>query len=592
MTSLALRISMILSIALPLCAQTNRDDLTPLDIAYTVTVGPDLDTVGVAIDLAGIRRPHTHLAMPNWMPGTYFIGRFGERVQDFTATDLEGGALAVTRADFQTWSVDTDGVDAIHIDYALPRRSFRYGRQAAEPGPVTGFQIAGPTTFLYVVGSKERPITVRYRLPDGWKLSNGLLRTDDPMVRRARDYDTFSDAPTLVGTFREQGFEVAGTPFSCVYFSNDQVYDFDVPGFTEVCKRIATYQGELFGSFPFGDYVFLFTLPGGGGLEHLNSTSIGLDPTSMKRNVAAGASVTAHEFFHAWNVKRIRPQVLGPFEYQHEDYTQNLYVSEGWTSYYGDLTLVRTGIIEPQAFLALFERYIATEMNKEGRKLHSVTWASRNVWHRDPDEPARVDYYAKGELLGAMIDLQIRQSTQNRKSLDDVMRFLNRWFAERNVGFEETDIERACTAISNHDFAEFFTRHVYGTMDPPMAECFAYAGLEYTEELVTTAAFPFPLQRTRQGMRVGAVEASSVPMPEQGATVSAIAGKPESRPDSFLREHKPGEKVVVTWSKDGAPVDTEVTLVAQQTMIPHLRMLDAPTDLQRRIRESWLTGRQ
>src|SRR5262249_61504849 len=130
-----------------------------------------------------------------------------------------------------------------------------------------------------------------------------------------------------------------------------QVYDFDLSAFADVCRRIAAYQGNLFGSFPFPNYVFLFTLPGGGGLEHLNSTSIGLDPGSMKADVKAGASVTAHEFFHLWNVKRIRPATLGPFEYEHEDYTSDLYVCEGWTSYYGDLTLVRTGIIDPKPYL-------------------------------------------------------------------------------------------------------------------------------------------------------------------------------------------------------------------------------------------------
>lgn len=592
MTAPALRLTILCCLAVPLAAQENRDDLTPLELAYSVAVGPKLDTVEIGIDIANLRRPHTRLAMPNWMPGTYFIGRFGERVQDFKATagDRE---LAVTRADFQTWSVATAGVDAMHVSYTLPRSTGSFGRRPAANEPVTGFQIAGPATFLYVQGQKQRPITVRYDVPAGWQVRSGLLATADPAVFAARDYDTFADAPTLLGKFKEQGFTVAGTRFDCVYFANDQVYDFDLPAFTAICQRIVTYQGQLFGSFPFRDYVFLFTLTGGrggGGLEHLNSTSISLGLQGLKADGIAAASVTAHEFFHAWNVKRIRPATLGPFEYEHEDYTENLYVSEGWTSYYGDLTLVRTGIVDAAAFLGMFERYIGTEMNKEGRKLHSVSWASRNVWHRDPDEPARVDYYAKGELLGAMIDLQIRHATANGKSLDDVMRFLNRWFAERDVGFEERDIERACTAISNHDFSEFFVRHVYGTLDPPLAECFGYAGIEYTEEQVTAAAFPFPLQRSRGGMRVGVVEASAA-LPTTGATITAIAGKPDVRSDEFLRDRKPGDKVVVTWSKDGASGDSEVTLVAKQTMVPHLRFVDAPTELQRRIREGWLSGK-
>lgn len=603
MTRLTLRIvsrSVVSLLLLPLCAQSTRDDLTPLEIAYTFRVAPDFETVHIGIDVGNLRSPHTRLAMPNWMPGTYFIGRFGEQVQEFTATahvNATEKALAVTRADFQTWSVDTDGITAMHVEYALPRRMARFGRQTIDRGPVTGFQIAGPTTFLYVVGHKERPVTVRYELPDGWQYRNGLLATEDPMTRRARDYDTFADAPTLLGKFQERTFTVGGTRFECVYFSNNQIYDFDLDAATDVCRRIVTYQGRLFGSFPFERYVFLFSLPGGGGLEHLNSTSIGLNPAAMNRDPSAGASVTAHEFFHAWNVKRIRPAVLGPFEYEHEDYTENLYVSEGWTSYYGDLTLVRTGLIEQTAFLQLFERYIASELNKEGRKLHSVSWASRNVWHRDADEPERVDYYDKGELLGALIDLQIRHHTENRKSLDDVMRFLNRWFAERDVGFAERDIERACTAISNHDFGEFFVRHVYGTLDPPLAEVFAYAGIDYREETVAEAAFPFSLQRSREGLRVGPTEgavaeasAGGSDLPAAGAIVTAIAGEAVRRPEALLRDRRPGDVVKVSWTKDGSTHESDVTLMSRPTMVPHLQFATDPTPEQLAIRAGWLTG--
>jgi predicted metalloprotease with PDZ domain len=593
MSSPSLRLPILLVIAVPLAAQATRDDLTPLDVSYTVGVSTDLATLKIGIDLDNVRLPSTRLAMPNWMPGTYFIGRFGEHVQDLKAT-AKDRELQVVRDDFQTWSVATDGVSSMHVEYTMPRATRFQGRQAPDDGPVTGFQIAGPATFLYVVGHKERPVRVRYVLPDGWQYRNGLLRTADPNVRTARDYDTFADAPTLVGTFREQPFAVGGTAFNCVFFDNKQAYDIDIPAFADLCRRIVTYEGQLFGSFPFADYTFLFTLPGGfGGLEHLNSTSIGLDPAGMKKDMTNAAFVTAHEFFHAWNVKRIRPKTLGPFEYEHEDYTENLYVSEGWTSYYGDLTLVRTGIIDPPALLKRLEGYIKGEMNKEGRKLHSVAWASRNVWHRDPDEPPRVDYYDKGELLGALIDLQIRHHTGNGKSLDDVMRFLNRWFAERGVGFEEKDIERACTAISNHDFSEFFSRHVYGTMDPPWAECLAYAGLDYTEESDVAAAFPFAMQRSRQGQRVGAIDASveRTGLPATGATITAIAGKADAPADAFLREHKAGETVQVSWTKDGAKGDSEVTLVEKRTMVPHIRMTASPTPEQLRIRESWLSGK-
>ena len=574
-----------LSLASVAPAQVNRDDMTPLAIGYTLTVQEDLTTLRIDLDVAHLSGPRTRVAMPNWTPGAYGIGRYGERVKGLEVSGA-GRALEVTRLDHQTWSIDTAGVDSMRLSYeVMPRR--RGFRTRPADATKTGMRVSGPSTFVHVVGAKDQPITVRYVLPEGWRVANGLRPTEDPNVRLARTYDTFIDAPSTLGIFKQFDFEVAGTPFSCVFFQNQQRYDFDLEAFVEVCRKIVTYQGEMFGGFPFPNYVFLFSIPGGGGLEHLNSTTIGLNPGRMKEDVNDGASVTAHEFFHLWNVKRIRPKVLGPFEYQHENYTGNLWVSEGWTSYYGDLTMVRTGIISPDKLLSLFTRYIKREMNKEGRKQNSVYWASRNVWHRQQGELPRVDYYGKGEILGAAIDLKIRHVTGNHKSLDDVMRFLNRWFAERGVGFEEGDIERACTAISNHDFDEFFARHVYGTLDPPLQECFGYAGIEYTEEHELTTALPFSTRRSRRGW---VVAANSGRTPRAGDVILTLDGEARDEPADYIAGKQPGDKVIVGLERGGEPVEIEVELTQRDAMTPHLRFADDPTELQRRIREGWLSG--
>lgn len=565
-------------------AQQNRDDLTPLDIGYSVAVLDDKTTVRVDMDVRHLARPTTRVAMPSWSPGAYFR-RSGANVEELTATS-GGRALDVLRIDPLTWSIATEGVSELRVSYSVKQRPGRFGSRATG-AERTGMQIAGPSTYVYVVGQKERPVTVRYKLPEGWKYANGLLPTDDPLVRRARDYDTFIDAPTQFGVFKQHDFEVNGTPFSCVFFENEQRYEFDVPAFVDLCKRIVTYQGQMFGSFPFPNYVFLFTIPGGGGLEHLNSTSIGLNAARQAKDPRDGAFVTAHEFFHLWNVKRIRPKVLGPFEYEHENYTGNLWVSEGWTSYYGDLTLVRTGITSRDEFLAAFRGYIERELNKDARREHSVYWASRNVWHRERTESARVDYYAKGEILGAMIDLKIRHETDNRKSLDDVMVFMNRWFAERNAGFEEADIERACTAISNHDFGEFFARHVRGVLDPPLAEFLAYAGVEYTEQKATSVALPFETRTTDNEM---SVSSSSGPGVQVGDVIKALGGERNVQPADFVRDRKPGDKVQVELLRAGRTEQVEVALRERTRMTPALRFLEQPSEKQRRIRDGWLGG--
>ena len=192
-----------------LIAQVGRDDLTPLDIGYNVAILDDKLTVEVGIDVRNITRAATHVAMPNWSPGAYGIRRFGDRVTDLTAV-CGDQALDVLRLDHQTWSIDTEGIRSMRVSYRVEQRPRRFGSRATGDAK-TGMQVSGPGTYLYVVGGKERPVTVRYVLPAGWKLANGLLETDDPLVRRAKDYDTFIDAPTIFGIFKQYDFEVNGT---------------------------------------------------------------------------------------------------------------------------------------------------------------------------------------------------------------------------------------------------------------------------------------------------------------------------------------------------------------------------------------------
>lgn len=568
-------------------AQSQRDDLTPLEIAYTTAVAEDLASFEIELEVRNVARPTLRVAMPNWTPGAYGIRRYGERVEDLTAHTGEGGQLPVLRLDHQTWSIDCEGISTVRVSYRVPVARGWRGRQPDPDQKVTGLRLEGPASYLYVVGEKERPVTARYRLPEGWRLANGLLATADPLVRAARDYDTFIDAPGILGRFEERSFSVAGTDFRCVYFENEQNYDFDLDAFAGIVQRIVANQGELYGSFPFADYVFLFSIPGGGGLEHLNSTSIGLDPVRQKEDPEDGASVVSHEFFHAWNVKRIRPAVLGPFEYEHENYTNNLYVSEGWTSYFGDLTLARTGIWSEREYLDHLARVISAEQSKERRREHSVEWASRNVWHRSADEEGpRVDYYGKGEMLGALIDLKMRHDTGGRKNLNDVMRLLNRWFAERGVGFAEDDIERACTAVSNVDFGEFFARHVAGTVDPPLAEILGYAGLDYAEEVIA-CDFPFALRGRRVGGRPGQAVDGDGPRP--GETLVSAAGAEFAGASAFLRDRAAGDKVaLILEAQDGARRELEVELVAGRTVTARLSLSPAATTEQLQLRAAWL----
>lgn len=592
-------LSLIVALQAPFVAQSNRDDLTPLDLSYALDVLPSRAGLHVELTIDRNSRPIVRVAMPNWAPGSYGIKRYGEGVKNLKVTDERAQKeLETTALDHQTWSIAANGAAKIKVSYDIPEMEGRFAAgRPKEPAKITGFHFQGPATYMYVVGAKNLPCRVTYRLPEGWNVANGLLRTENPNARWAVDYDTFIDCPTIIGQYLEKTFEVDGVPFHCIFQSPTQNYDFDADGYAEMVKKIVTVQGKIYGGFPFPDYWFLFSISaggGGGGLEHLNSTSIGLSGPGLKRNVISGASVTSHEFFHAWNVKRIHPKVLGPFEYEHENYTGNLWVSEGWTSYYGDLALARADLMTRDAYLGQLAATIRGEWSKESHRSQSVYWASRNVWHHWPDEPQRVDYYGTGEVLGCLIDLKIRHETENKKSLDDVMRFMNRWFGERRLGFEEDDVERACTAVSNYDFSEFFIRHVRGTVTPPFGEYLAYAGIEYKEDRVNVD-FPFAMTDADDGTHTVRIRRQGAPKEDglmRGDVVLTINGRKVPKIADFLKTAKAGDEVSLEYRRGEEPAKTiKVKLVERNAFTNTIAFKPNPTPLEAAIRESWLTGR-
>lgn len=590
----------IVALAATALSQTMRDDMTPMGLAYELQVLKDTQTLEIQVSITNAKRNRTHVAMPNWTPGSYRPQEFGKWVTDVEVVDSKSGKkVSFEQIDPLTWSIDTSKNQNIKVTYRIEPRRRRFTPVAPKEGRImTGMHIEGPATFMYVKGHERgTPVTCRYRLPKSWEVANGMLFGQDPNFRHAADYDTFVDCPTIMGIFSRVKFDVEGTPFSCVFWNPTGEIKWDMEKYTnEVVKPIVTEQGRIFGSFPFPRYVFLFSVTsfGGGGLEHLSSTSIGLSTRAMTNNVMNGAGITAHEFFHTWNVKRIRPITLGPFDYRQENYTGNLWVCEGWTSYYGDLSMARLGMQTPERYLSGIGRSISRELNNPRHKEHSVYWASRDIWHRPrvSEKGSRVDYYSYGEILGLLIDLKIRDLTDNKKSLDDVMRFLNRWFAERNIGFEEDDIERACTALSNHDFSEFFSRYVYGTMDPPFAEIFTPAGIEY-REVKLTADLPFASIAHTDGLLVRSPRSAGRKAGlKRGDIITQIDGERVTNSVQYLTTKTGGETIVLTVKHQDQEETQEitVTLVSRNRVLRSLAPMANPDERQKRIFDAWMSA--
>jgi predicted metalloprotease with PDZ domain len=474
----------------------------PPTVSYLVAMPkPSSHFFEVTLRVEGVKTPVVDVAMPAWSPGAYAIGNYERNVQEFSATDGAGRTLPFEKTDTQTWRITSDGDSTVVVKYkyyAGPSMSPRATGFSLTQLEASHASVTGPNLFMYVVGKSPYPLAGPVRLtidpPPGWKVYSPLEATDRANTFVAENYDTFVDAPFEVSPeCKELTFEADGRPYHIVIHGDG---NYDPEKLTADLKQIVTTEAALFGGPPFSQYVFFFDLrpgaQGSGGLEHLNSTSIMAgkylftNPEEYRRFLF----VCAHEFFHVWNVKRIRPWILGPFDYTKEQNTRDLYVSEGMTSYYGALLLKRSGLWSRQEYFDYLTSQISTLQSSPGRHLMSAEMSSWETWNRSGNSPNNsIDYYNKGELLGWLIDLELRARTQNRRSLDDVFRYLFQTYGLPKPGFDDkTGFESAVELVARQggaadpSFKEFFDRYVRGVDEIPWNRYLNRGGLVLEEK--------------------------------------------------------------------------------------------------------------
>ena len=400
----------------------SQEGFPRLAVSFAIDASnPESGKLRVVMTVRNNVEPDVEVSIPAWAPGAYRIVKYCRQISNLEAAK-ENQKLNVVPVDEQTWSVKTGGASRFTVSYDLTVERSRMDKDHCF--------IAGPDTYVYLVKHKEAPCSVGFTLPDGWKVGTGL-EVDGP-IYRARDYDTFIDCPTELGRFEQTSFQADGATYELVIHAKGPV---DGERLTEMCRRIVVEQNKVFGPPPFKHYVFLYHFKdamGGRGLEHLNSTDIIMPYTAIKLDPLLAASVSSHEYFHLWNVKRIRPVELGPFDYAGIVRTKALWLCEGVTSYFGDRGLARSGIWKEQQYLDHLGTEIETLQNNPDRRVTAIEKASESVWDRK-DWP-RVDYYNKGELLGLLIDLKIRTSSHGEKTLDDVLRHLYRKYVTGPAG--------------------------------------------------------------------------------------------------------------------------------------------------------------
>lgn len=546
---------------------------------------PESGSLQVEMTVTGVIEDEVKVAMPAWAPGAYRIVKYAKALKNFTAAGPGGAALEVKAVDDQTWAVATKRAASFVVRYAMDVERSRMDKDHC--------YVAGPDTYAYVVGRKELPCAVRFTLPDGWKVGTGLDEKDG--VYSARDYDTFIDCPTELGLFDLHEFAEDGATYQLVVHSKGPV---NAPRLVEMCRKVVKEQNKMMGGPPFKRYVFLYHFKdgiGGRGLEHLNSTDITMSYPAIKLDPMLAASITSHEYFHLWNVKRIRPFELGPFDYTQPVRSKALWFCEGVTSYFGDRALARAGLWSEEQYFNHLAGEVETLQNNPDRKVTPIEKAGEIVWDRK-DWP-RVDYYNKGELLGLLIDLRLRAESGGEKTFDDVMRHLFDVYVVKpaaagkgwiGTGFPEDGILKALNEISGKDWHGFYERHVRGVEELPFVDVLGAAGLN--AQVVVTRMTDLGVDlRGSVIMNVPEGEAKKAGL-KPGDRIGAIDGAEVTRNNlrELLAKYKPGDEITLKVLREGGAAELPLKVGVRERTACRVRRAEAPTPAQKRWIDAWL----
>jgi predicted metalloprotease with PDZ domain len=565
-------------------------------IAYTVFLSnPEQHLVQVQIDLPP--GPATReLQLPVWN-ALYQVRDFSQYVDWVRAKDRTGKALAVRKLNNSLWQIDA-AQDGASIEYQI---------YVDSPGPF-GAQLNSHHAFfnlaqvlMYPVDARNAPITLLFsNLPSQWRAAMPLPPPDFKF--HADNYDQLVDSPVEIGLFQEVDFDEAGAHFRVIIDADPTDYDPEkiIADLHKIVGAAVTWMDDR----PFDSYTFFNHFPrgpAGGGMEHAYSTAIEINAGSIKQSLYPFNAVTAHEFFHLWNVKRIRPQTLEPIDYTKANYTRALWFSEGVTSTAEGIIQLRAGLIDEKQYLNNLAGEITELERRPAHLTQSAEDSSLDAWlegfsyYRRPDRS--VSYYNKGNLLGIMLDLAVRDASHGQASLRNVMQWMNANYAKKHRYFDDSNgVREAAEAVSHADFAWFFTKYVSGTEEIPWNDFLRSAGLR-VDSVATTVPDPgFLASRNFDGpMSVVAVttgsEAERAGL-RVGDSITELQGKPagEELPQQLARL-RPGDTVdLKVRARRGPERELKWKVTGREETVYEVKDLDQISPEQRARRAAWLKG--
>ncbi|MDA8192842.1 MAG: PDZ domain-containing protein [Thermaerobacter sp.] len=594
---------------------------------FTVSfLEPGLHIYHVTLEVGNLPAGRHALSLPVWTPGSYEVRDFARHLFNL-AVSADDTVLEVYHAAKNRWLFETVRPGAVRITYQV--YAFDPGVSLSHLDQSHAFW-NGAQLFLLVDEYKQLPIELEIQAPPGWIPATGLDRSPDhPGLFRAENYDGLIDSPVEVGTHRTLSFAVDGKPHSVVLWGQGNE---DTERLAADIEQIVRTQGEMFGGLPYAHYTFILHLGdrGTGGLEHLNSTVCGIQRFQFRpeKNYRKVLSLIAHEFFHLWNVKRIHPDMLGPFDYNQETYVRLLWALEGFTDYYAYLTLRRAGLYTVNHYLSGLATRIKQYEAQPGRFVQSLSEASFDTWikyyKRHADSPNRtISYYLKGDLVGTCLDLEIRQRTANRQSLDSVLKRLYQRYGQDGLGFPESVYQETVEEVGESSFEEFFRQYIHGVAPVPFEHYLAYAGLALERRYKQPASDRGPEDsedvgederdkpvaagetlpwlgiettphRHRATVSVSYTHGPARALLNPGDEIVALNGYQIAGPSDLAKRlrlnHRSGEPVEVAFFRRGR-LET-ASIVLADAPFNHLTIKPLPTasSLQRTIYQDWLNA--
>lgn len=569
-------------------------------IEYTVLLdAPQTQTFQISMRVRSVASRTMDVALPVWRQGRYAVLNPAASIRRVIATNESNRALSIRKIDKTTWRIETEGASEIIVHYSVFANSLNDRTRHVDD---THAFLSGATIFMVVPNRRTDRLLVRLDAPADWQIACGLDHAPgDPRILLAPDYDVLADSPIEIGLHESMSFDVDGKRHDIALWGEAK---FDSDRLETDFARIIRTEAAIFGDLPYDRYVFIMHVGTGlgGGTEHLNSTVMQMTPRAFEdeKQYKVLLSLAAHEMFHTWNVKRLRPAALRNIDLMKENYTDLLWFCEGTTSYYDELIVVRAGLETADAYLVTLAEAIYQRRARPGAREQSPAESSFDAWIKSnnpsPDDVnATVSYYDAGYLASLLLDLEIRKRTDNRSSLDVLMRAMYETFPASGAGFTAEDLIQVTNRITNSRFEEFYQRYIYSAAPYPFEELFNLVGLEMVPKDTTPRAYTGLLLQEDHGAAMvrsvlsdGPAYLAGVNAGDEIVTVNGRKFKAADINPHIEKTLTPGETVWLQVLRRNRLRRIEFQLVTKPNPRWELRKVASPTDDQRAAYTSWL----